>query len=212
MHRWIQAVLVMITMLAVSGWADLISHQGTFENGNEVASVQFEIGEGGAGVTIFSTSFYNGGFDSYLELWKADGEWIDGNDDWISLELEDEPWEIPENAIKTLTYGNSEYRLGIRDFYVSIDLDMGTYFATLTQAGNMGAGYNLNEGFTGGADDDFTYSFYDVDNEVSIDQQRSGDWTFHIAVPEPGVSTLLLLGVAWMIVPIIRRKRYEREN
>jgi hypothetical protein len=145
-------------------------------------------------VTLFSSSWDDGGFDPMLGLWSSSGSLIHFQDDG-------------DNIGSTSSNGVS-YTHGVFDSYYSASVAAGTYTVSLTAFDNFNLGSNLSNGF-------------DFDGQVPIPISswnqpvsgfRTGDFVFHVldaaaatAVPEP--TSLLLLGSGLAGLTMWRRKQ-----
>lgn len=163
--------------------------------------LQFNFTSGGAGnVTLFSSSWDDGGFDPMLGLWESDGDSVYFQDDGHILG-------------STLSNGVS-YDHGSWDSYYTAPVAVGNYLVTLTAFYNWPNGGNLADGFS-----------YDGQTPIPItswDQPANGyknpNYEFHILnvtsaggpggqVPEP--STFLLVSAGLAGVGLLR-KRFKK--
>jgi len=197
--------LAVTLFLTTSSYALDFDFSGTFTYDNDVALLYFTVGEPST-ITIFSSSWDDGGFDPILAIWSSAGDWISEQDD---------------GGIAGVTLSNGvPYTHGVWDSYYSLELTAGDYIASIAQFNNFsnsatyGSGYTLDDGFTYDDNPNFTYDnlwgtqpyFNSVDGTGD-----TGDWAFHIlnvaeaynpdpdAVPIPGAVWLLgsgLLGLA----------------
>lgn len=167
---------------------------GVFNNDNDVELFNFSVASAST-ITIFSSSWVNGGLDPFLALWDNTGAFIVGQDDG-------------NNVGSTLSNAVS-YNHGIWDTYYSVALSAGNYTASVAQYANFNAGANLSDGFlySGAGNENFT-TIYGCSNGQFCgfsSDNRNSDWAFHIlnvesattpTVPEPTSLALLSIGLA----------------
>lgn len=180
---------------------------GTFSVDNEVVLLDFTVGSDST-ITIFSSSWDDGGFDPILAIWDASGNLVSQQDDG-------------GNTGSTESNGIS-YDHGTWDSYYELFLSAGSYTASIAQYDNFAAGSTLSAGFSYDGNPNFTYDLaYGTQpyfNGVwDSSDARTGDWVFHILdvdsaqqqedppVPEP--TTMLLFGMGLLGVAGLGRKK-----
>lgn len=174
-----------------------LTFTGTFLKDNDVLKFNFTLTEA-RDVTIFSSSWDDGGFDPILSLWNSSGNLIESQDDG-------------HNIGSTLVNGVS-YTHGNWDSYYTRHLEAGSYIVAITQYDNFNKSSLLSDGFEYDDNPNFTFDlgygpqpfFNGVDSVVG----RTGDWTFHVLnvdsaivqipgdVPEPATIALIGAGLA----------------
>jgi len=208
-HSSVAAALTLAASVAVSAPAQAadFDFSGTFENDNDKLEFGFEV-DADSEVTIFSSSWVDGGFDPILSLFDSAGNLIADQDDG-------------DNIGSTVSNGVS-YDHGVWDTYFTQFLTSGSYKVVITQYDNFVNGLNLADGFRydGTGNENFTAafgcsqgSFCGVD---SLDDSRTNAWEFHVlnvaqagvveppaSVPEPasmvGLLTMGALGIGSML-------------
>jgi hypothetical protein len=179
---------------------------GTFSRDNQIDRMFFTVGEDST-ITIFSSSWDEGGFDPMLAVWNDAGLLMYQQDDG-------------QNAGSTLSNGVL-YDHGVWDSYYSVFLGAGDYSATIAQYNNWAVSSDINDGFIYDGDAHFTrtegFGPQEYFNGVwSIpNDPRTGDYAFHIlnveearivhGVPDAG-ATVALLGLALAGIGALRRK------
>lgn len=182
---------------------------GNFTADDDVAVFNFTVAADST-VTVFSSSWDDGGFDPVLALWDAAGNLIVEQDDGL-------------NAGSTLSNLVS-YDHGEWDSHYSQLLTTGSYTVTIAQYDNFAVGSTLTQGFTYDGDPMFTQAFGSapmfngVEGELNQDtglfeDPRTGDFVFHIlnvaearqGVPDSGL-TLVLLGLTVAVLGMFRAR------
>jgi hypothetical protein len=201
-----------VTTTAFSAELDFSGH---FLHDNDVQRFDFSVGLPGV-VTLFSSSWNNGGFDPILAIWDSAGNQIEEQDD---------------GAFVGAQQSNSVfYNVGEFDSFLNINLAAGNYIATLTQYDNFSVSTLLADGFLRDAEPQFTSvfgcsngSFCEgslVDsNNNAVEPNRTSAWDLHFlnvanahlnAVPEP--SSLLLVGLAGLALMGSRRNYKSQDS
>lgn len=182
---------------------------GNFDRDNDVTRFGFSV-RATSVVTLFSSSWLNGGFDPILTLWDGGG----------NLLFEQDDGDGGGSALSNgMVFGYGDF-----DSYLSVELEPGNYITTLTQYDNFSVSDFLFDGFLRDGDPTFTESFgcsngifcsgLSTDgNGNSVQANRTSAWELHIlnvdsaqlsTVPEPPT---LLLGLAGLFVWGGRRGR-----
>lgn len=212
MSKTVQFTLTALTLAAsiavsVPARATDFDFSGTFEQDNDVLLFDFDI-DAGSTVTIFSSSWVNGGFDPVLTLFDSAGNFIDYQDD---------------GAFTGSTLSNGvNYNHDVWDIYFTSFLPAGSYQASLTQFNNIPLGFSLSDGFLydGAGNENFTAAFGCSQGSfcgaASIDDPRTNAWELHVlnvtqanvvepptSVPEPtsllGLIAMGVLGAGSML-------------
>lgn len=211
MRRYITgfSVVVMCLFACQANAALDFDFAGTFTYDNDVALLNFTVGETST-VTIFSSSWDDGGFDPILAIWNSAGALVNEQDDG-------------HNVGSTMSNG-VWYDHGNWDSYYDVNLTAGSYTASIAQFSNFAVGSSLSDGFTYDDNPNFTfdlgYGAQPYFNGVqSSTDARTGDWVFHILnveeatgpgpqVPEPATFVIWsLLGVVGIGAGCWRRRK-----
>ena len=210
MKKFLLAVAVMVGICLLSATPVLAAldfdFSGNFNQDNDIVLLNFTVGEVST-ITIFSSSWDDGGFDPILAIWDASGDLVNQQDDG-------------HNVGSTLSNAVS-YDHGNWDSYYDVILAVGDYTASIGQFDNFAAGGNLSDGFTHDGDPHFTQAFGpqpDFNGVLSSTDGRTSDWTFHILnveeasnpgeIPEPASFLIwALIGLSCAGVAQWRRRR-----
>jgi hypothetical protein len=168
---------------------------GTFTKDNDVVLLNFDILTDST-ITIFSSSWDDGGFDPILAIWNsATG---------AKLQEQDDGGVVGSTLSNGVSYTHGDW-----DSYYSLNLAAGSYTASITQYDNFAVGGFLSDGFVFDADANFTASYGCSNGQfcgVNSASNRTADWSFHIlnvdganqvdpgTIPEP--SSIALFGLA----------------
>jgi hypothetical protein len=204
MSKTVQFTLTALTLAAsiaisVPARAADFDFSGTFEQDNDVLRFDFDI-DADSTVTIFSSSWVNGGFDPVLTLFDNAGNFVDYQDDGVFT------GSTSSNGVN--------YDHDVWDIYFTSFLPAGSYQASLTQFDNISLGFSLSDGFLydGAGNENFTAAFGCSQGSfcgvANIDDPRTNVWELHVlnvaqanvvelptSVPEPA-SLLGLLAVS----------------
>ncbi|MDY0212771.1 MAG: DVUA0089 family protein [Desulfuromonadaceae bacterium] len=151
-------------------------------------------------VTLFSSSWDDGGFDPMLGLWTSSGDLVYFQDD---------------GGIEGSTLSNGvSYTHGDWDSYYTVALSPGDYTVTLTTYSNFNNSDMLSGGFEFDGEDPISLDTWDQ----PANGNRDSSYVFHIlnvpsasqeqdvnVVPEPG--TILLMGVGFGCLALLKRKK-----
>lgn len=168
---------------------------GSMPYHNSVLTFNFTA-NGSSTVTLFSSSWDDGGFDPMLGLWDSSGNLLHFQDDGgnIGSTMSNGVW---------YTHGNW-------DSYYSYDLSAGDYIVTLTAYNNFNNDSYLSHGF-----------YYDGQTPIPIvswnepaNGYRQDFYVFHLLnvdqatppPPFPEPATMLLVGSGLLSIAAFRRK------
>lgn len=157
---------------------------GNIVNHNDVLQFNFTAA-GSSEVTLFSSSWDEGGFDPMLGLWTSSG---------VKLYHQDDGYNIGSTLSNGVSYDHGSW-----DSYYSYALDAGDYIVTLATYNNWPVGDNLADGFSFDSQTPTPIALW---NQPANGYQSS-NYEFHILnvssagqvnpqVPEP--ATMVLLG------------------
>ena len=181
---------------------------GTFAKDNDVVLLNFTVGADST-ITIFSSSWIDGGFDPILGIWDSEGNLVDEQDDG-------------DFEGSSLSNGVS-YDHGIFDSHFEILLTAGEYIASIAQFDNFSNSNQLSDGFIYDDSPNFTFdngfgsqaNFNGVLGANDDDEDpRTGDWVFHIlnieeaaVVPVPAAIWFFGSGLFALMGIKVRRNR-----
>jgi hypothetical protein len=156
---------------ATSAPAADIDFSGTFYHDNDVLLFDFTV-EQASEITIFSSSWDDGGLDPILALWDANGDFITEQDDGLLT---------GSQVSNGVSYDYDEW-----DSYFTEFLTAGTYTASVGQFNNFANGSNLADGFMYDGPGNENFTAKDLCTNGSFcgiwepNDNRTNDWTFHI--------------------------------
>lgn len=204
------AVLGVCLTATTTAFSAEVDFSGNFLHDNDALRFDFSVALPGV-VTVFSSSWINGGFDPILTLWDSTGNQIAEQDDG--------------GVVGTQQSDSVFYNYGEFDSFLNINLTAGSYIATLTQYDNFSVSTLLADGFLRNADPLFTSVFGCsngrfcegslVDsNGNPVEPNRTSAWELHFLnvasarlnnVPEP--SALMLIGLAGLALAGSRKRK-----
>jgi len=183
----------------------------TFDNDNDVQFIDFTI-DTARNITLFSSSWDDGGFDPIMGLWDANGTLIQQQDDI--------------GYTGSLFSNGVEYDYGVWDSNFTEWLDAGSYTVSIAQYNNFSNSSYLGDGFLhdGLGNENFTAQFGCSNGSFcgvsDFNDNRENYGTFHILgadsvsisqnIPEPGtVVGLLAVGLGGTV---LRRRQEKSKN
>ena len=178
----------------------------TFDKDNDVQLVDFSI-DSDRNITLFSSSWDDGGLDPIMGLWDANGDLIREQDDIRST------GSIFSNGV--------EYDYGVWDNNFTEFLVAGSYTVSIGQFDNVASGSNLGDGFVhdGPGNENFTAEFGCTQGSFcglnEPNDNRTNSVTFHIlgadsiqGIPEPGtVVGILAVGLFGATVRRVKKSK-----
>lgn len=185
MKKMLGILSVVGLMLGGNAKALDFDYFGSINYDNDVLLFDFSV-DSLSLVTVFSSSWDNGGFDPMLGIWDDDGELIAFQDDG-------------HNVGSTLSNGTL-YDYGDWDSWYQVNLAAGGYTASLSMFPNFNNGSNLSDGF-----------YYDNETPLPI---PNGQYAFHlvnvdqagpVGVPD-AAGTFLLLTLSVSGLGALRRR------
>lgn len=194
------SMLLLVSQISSASAAMDYDFFGTLPNHNSVLRFQFDVATSGDR-TFFSSSWDDGGFDPMLGLWTLAGNLIYFQDDG-------------GNSGSTLSNGIS-YTHGRWDSYYTVNLVPGSYLLTLSTYDNFNNGNLLSQGFTMDGQSPIPITTWDQ----PANGFRTDAYAFHILnvdravidpnVPTPEPSTVILMGLGFAALAVMRRQRQE---
>ncbi len=210
-----QKTSVAISVILVLGTASTVKAAdfdffGNFTNDNDIFRFDFTVGAD-SDITIFSSSWDDGGLDPILAIWDSAGNLIAEQDDGQLTGSE--------------TSNGVSYDYDIWDSYYTEFLTAGSYTATIGQYNNFANGTNLSDGFRydGAGNENFTSAFGCSNGQFcgvfTDNDNRTSEYAFHIlnvddavvvdpdpnSIPEP--ASLLGLLTVGSFGTFLKRKR-----
>ena len=193
------AVFAFLSGSAAMGSTIDYDYAGTLPSHNSVLRFNFGVSDVST-VTLFSSSWDDGGFDPILALWRADGTLIFQQDDG--------------HRVGSTSSNGVSYTHGNWDSYFQSTVNAGQYIVTIGVYNNWARGSNLSDGFA-----------FDNQSGVAIENwnqpangYRTSNFAFHIlgvesasgpsAVPEPGTVGMLSGGILAGCL-FLRRRRVQ---
>ena len=200
MHFNLIKAILLVTMASPFAVADSFSFTGSLAADDSVQLFSFTLTSAST-ITLQTYSYAGGlnqsglviprgGFDPILSLFDSAGALINENDDGYA--------NVPADSATGQHW----------DSYIHTTLAAGTYTVSLTQYDNFPDGPNLGNGFFRAGRPQFTSAF-GCSNGGFCDRtsdNRTANWEFDVLdtasaapvapVPEPGVSTLMTIGIA----------------
>jgi hypothetical protein len=194
------AAMVACGMFAGAARAADFDYSGIFNVDNDVLKFHFTVANPST-VTVFSSSWVQGGFDPILSLWDASGNFVHEQDD---------------GGITTGGFSNGVfYATGVWDSYYTVNLAAGDYTVAITQYSNFAVGSTLAQGFRydGPTNTHFTrdqgYGAQPYFNGVwnIPNDPRTDIWAFHLlnvdqVVVEPP-NAVPLPAAIWAGLPVL---------
>ena len=204
-------VLSFLALLAGSQQASAIvmstdyDFSGSFTNDNDIVKLNFSV-DSLSTVTIFSSSWDDGGLDPILAIWDASGN---------KMHEQDDGGNIGSTSSNGVLYDHGSW-----DSYFSVELAAGDYTATIGMYNNFSVSNLLADGFSQDANPNFSGGLFGCSNDVFCGaggDNRTADWAFHVLnvstadvevsqVPEPGTLAILALGLVGLNMQARRKK------
>jgi len=180
---------------------------GNFTNDNDIVLLDFTVATDST-VTIFSSSWDDGGLDPILAIWNSSG----------GLEHEQDDG----HKIGTTQSNGVDYDHGDWDSFYDIALTAGDYTASIGMYNNFAVSSLLSDGFDHDGEPNFSASLYGCSNGIFCgvgQDNRTSEWAFHIlnvdsasnrdegTVPEPSTIAILGLGLAGLGMQLRRGRK-----
>jgi len=215
-RKFLLAVALAVSICSLPATPSLaaidLDFSGSFTQDNEIVLRGFTVGTDRT-VTVFSSSWDDGGLDPILAIWNASGTKVAEQDDgqYVGSTRSNGVW----------------YDHGFWDCFFDVFLVAGDYTASVGQYDNFALGANLSDGFEYDGDPhfttalglqpDFNGAWADEANPAETDSNgnwihfndsRTSGWVFHIlnvgdasdVIPEPtGLLVWFLLGTLGIV-------------
>ncbi len=179
---------------------------GHFTQDNDVVLLNFTVGVD-SDVTIFSSSWDDGGLDPVLAIWDDSGNLVAEQDDG--------------GLIGSQLSNGVFYDFDVWDSFFDLFLTSGDYIASISMFDNFSNSTALADGFTYDSDPNFSAAFGCSNGEFcgvsGFDDNRTSFWEFHIlnvdsasnplSIPEPNILALFILGLGALVMPYGRRNQ-----